>query len=122
MAGAIVPGGCADRCVQERGWKHGVVRVRVCGQKKSHNSDEAWFRVEVSVSRGLLIGPLQRSYMHHYLTFAAGVFIDPCDPWIVLRQQWNFRGTRFPRVTRRHGGRKQKQKEPHRGVRAPYLL
>ena len=55
MAGAIVPGGCADRCVQERGWKHGVVRVRVCGQKKSHNSDEAWFRVEVSVSRGLLI-------------------------------------------------------------------
>ena len=60
MAGAIVPGGgCADRCVQERGWKHGVVRVRVCGQKKSHNSDEAWFRVEVSVSRVVLIGPLQ---------------------------------------------------------------
>ena len=46
MAGAIVPGGCADRCVQERGWKHGVVRVRVCGQKKSHNSDEAWLLVQ----------------------------------------------------------------------------
>ena len=42
--------------MQERGWKHGVVRVRVCGQKKSHNSDEAWFRVEVSVSRSRLIG------------------------------------------------------------------
>ena len=54
MAGVIVPGGCADRCVQERGWKHGVMRVRVCGQKKSHNSDEAWFRVEVSVSPGMI--------------------------------------------------------------------
>ena len=66
MTGAIVPGGgCADRCVQERGWKHGVVRVRVCGQKKSHNSDEAWFRVEVSVSRSRLIimknGPITTS-------------------------------------------------------------